>query len=108
MDPVFFVPGDRTVLLRTSVTRIPGGSEAAVCRTTTASDVKPPVVGQWGTTPGQNFIDVHLNRVICERDLDRFYIAGPGHGGPALVANTYLESTGRPPLRGGNGRVDQS
>ena len=55
--------------------------------------VKPLVVGHWGTTPGQNFIYVHLNRVINERDLDMFYIAGPGHGGPALVANTYLEGT---------------
>ncbi len=55
--------------------------------------VKPLVVGHWGTTPGQNFIYVHLNRVIKERDLDMFYIAGPGHGGPALVANTYLEGT---------------
>src|ERR1035441_5179101 len=57
------------------------------------SDVKPLVVGHWGTTPGQNFIYVHLNRVIKEHDLDMFYIAGPGHGGPALVANTYLEGT---------------
>ena len=57
------------------------------------SDVKPLVVGHWGTTPGQNFIYVHLNRVIKEHDLDMFYIAGPGHGGPALVGNTYLEGT---------------
>lgn len=57
------------------------------------SDVKPLLVGHWGTTPGQNFIYVHLNRVIKELDLDMFYIAGPGHGGPALVANTYLEGT---------------
>jgi xylulose-5-phosphate/fructose-6-phosphate phosphoketolase len=55
--------------------------------------VKPIVVGHWGTTPGQNFIYVHLNRVITKYDLDMFYIAGPGHGGPALVANTYLEGT---------------
>jgi xylulose-5-phosphate/fructose-6-phosphate phosphoketolase len=55
--------------------------------------VKPIVVGHWGTTPGQNFIYVHLNRVIKKFDLDMFYIAGPGHGGPALVANTYLEGT---------------
>ena len=55
------------------------------------SHVKPLVVGHWGTTPGQNFIYVHLNRVIKKYDLDMFYIAGPGHGGPALVANTYLE-----------------
>jgi xylulose-5-phosphate/fructose-6-phosphate phosphoketolase len=56
-------------------------------------DVKPLVVGHWGTVPGQNFIYVHLNRVIKKYDLDMFYIAGPGHGGPALVGNTYLEGT---------------
>src|SRR5881396_598104 len=55
--------------------------------------VKPRLLGHWGTTPGQNFIYVHLNRVIREHDLDMIYIAGPGHGGPALVANTYLEGT---------------
>src|ERR1700683_5541721 len=55
--------------------------------------VKPLVVGHWGTTPGQNFIYVHLNRVIRKYDLDMFYVAGPGHGGPALVGNTYLEGT---------------
>ena len=48
------------------------------------SHVKPLVVGHWGTTPGQNFIYVHLNRVIKKYDLDMFYIAGPGHGGPAI------------------------
>ena len=57
------------------------------------SHVKPLVVGHWGTTPGQNFIYMHLNRAIKKYDLDMFYIAGPGHGGPALVANTYLEGT---------------
>ena len=57
------------------------------------SHVKPLVVGHWGTTPGQNFIYVHLNRVIKKYDLDMFYIAGPGHGGPALVGNTYLEGS---------------
>ena len=57
------------------------------------SHVKPLVVGHWGTTPGQNFIYVHLNRVIKKYDLNMFYIAGPGHGGPALVANTYLEGS---------------
>ncbi len=55
--------------------------------------VKPRLLGHWGTTPGQNFIYVHLNRVIKEHDLDMIYIAGPGHGGPAVVANTYLEGT---------------
>ena len=57
------------------------------------SDVKPFVIGHWGTTPGQNFIYVHLNRVIKKYDLDMFYIAGPGHGGPAVVGNVYLEGT---------------
>jgi xylulose-5-phosphate/fructose-6-phosphate phosphoketolase len=55
--------------------------------------VKPLVVGHWGTTPGQNFIYVHLNRIIKKYDLDMFYIAGPGHGGPALVGNVYLDGT---------------
>lgn len=55
--------------------------------------VKPLVVGHWGTTPGQNFIYVHLNRAIRAHDLDMIYIAGPGHGGPALVGNTYLEGS---------------
>ena len=55
--------------------------------------VKPLVVGHWGTTPGQNFIYVHLNRVINKYDLNMFYIAGPGHGGPAIVSNVYLEGT---------------
>jgi xylulose-5-phosphate/fructose-6-phosphate phosphoketolase len=59
----------------------------------TLAHVKPLVVGHWGTTPGQNFIYVHLNRVIKAYDLDMIYIAGPGHGGPALVANTYLEGS---------------
>jgi xylulose-5-phosphate/fructose-6-phosphate phosphoketolase len=57
------------------------------------SHVKPLVVGHWGTTPGQNFIYVHLNRVINKLDLNMIYIAGPGHGGPALVGNTYLEGS---------------
>ena len=57
------------------------------------SDVKPLVVGHWGTTPGQNFIYAHLNRLIARDHLDMFYVAGPGHGGPALVGNTYLEGS---------------
>src|SRR5579862_4490723 len=57
------------------------------------SDVKPLVVGHWGTTPGQNFIYVHLNRIIKKYDLDMIYVSGPGHGGPAIVGNTYLEGT---------------
>jgi xylulose-5-phosphate/fructose-6-phosphate phosphoketolase len=59
----------------------------------TLAHVKPLVVGHWGTTPGQNFIYLHLNRVIKKYDLDMFYVAGPGHGGPALVGNTYLEGS---------------
>src|SRR5919199_694516 len=55
--------------------------------------VKPRLLGHWGTTPGLNFVYVHLNRVIRQHDLDMIYIAGPGHGGPGLVANTYLEGT---------------
>ncbi|HEY6452996.1 MAG TPA: phosphoketolase family protein [Steroidobacteraceae bacterium] len=55
--------------------------------------VKRMLLGHWGTTPGQNFIYVHLNRIIRRYDLDMIYISGPGHGGPALVANTYLEGT---------------
>jgi xylulose-5-phosphate/fructose-6-phosphate phosphoketolase len=55
--------------------------------------VKPRLLGHWGTTPGLNFIYVHLNRVICERDLNIIYVCGPGHGGPGMVANTYLEGS---------------
>ena len=55
--------------------------------------VKPRLLGHWGTTPGLNFIYVHLNRVINQYDLNVIYVTGPGHGGPALVANTYLEGT---------------
>jgi xylulose-5-phosphate/fructose-6-phosphate phosphoketolase len=55
--------------------------------------IKPRLLGHWGTTPGQNFIYVHLNRIIKQYDLDMVYVSGPGHGGPALVANTYLEGT---------------
>src|SRR6202167_6269221 len=55
--------------------------------------VKPRLLGHWGTTSGQNFLYVHLNRVIKEFDLNMLYISGPGHGGPALVANAYLEGT---------------
>ena len=55
--------------------------------------IKPRLLGHWGTTPGLNFIYVHLNRIIVERDLDALFITGPGHGGPGLVANAYLEGT---------------
>jgi xylulose-5-phosphate/fructose-6-phosphate phosphoketolase len=56
-------------------------------------NIKSRLLGHWGTTPGQNFIYVHMNRAIKMRDLNAIYIAGPGHGGPGLVANTYLEGT---------------
>jgi len=56
-------------------------------------DIKKMLLGHWGTTPGQNFIYVHLNRVIKENNLNMVYISGPGHGGPALMGNTYLEGT---------------
>jgi xylulose-5-phosphate/fructose-6-phosphate phosphoketolase len=55
--------------------------------------IKPRLLGHWGTTPGLNFVYVHLNRLIKKHDLNVLYIAGPGHGGPGLVANTYLEGT---------------
>ncbi len=62
-------------------------------RPLTLEDVKPMLLGHWGTTPGQNFIYAHLNRVIKKYDLDMIYVSGPGHGGPAVVGNTYLEGT---------------
>lgn len=55
--------------------------------------IKPRLLGHWGTTPGLNFIYVHLNRIIVEQDLNVIFICGPGHGGPAMVANTYLEGS---------------
>jgi xylulose-5-phosphate/fructose-6-phosphate phosphoketolase len=59
----------------------------------TIKHIKPRLLGHWGTTPGLNFIYVHLNRIIVEQDLNVIFICGPGHGGPAMVANTYLEGT---------------
>ena len=56
-------------------------------------DVKRRLLGHWGTTPGLNFLYAHFNRAIVERDLNAIYIAGPGHGGPGLVANAYLDHT---------------
>ena len=58
-----------------------------------AAHIKPRLLGHWGTTPGQNFIYAHLNRAIKAHDLDMIYISGPGHGGPGVVANTWLEGT---------------
>src|SRR5258708_6612088 len=55
--------------------------------------IKPRLLGHWGTSPGLSFIYVHLNRLIQDHDVDMIYLAGPGHGGPALLANVYLEGT---------------
>ena len=55
--------------------------------------IKPRLLGHWGTTPGLNFLYVHLNRLITENDLDMMYVIGPGHGGPGVVAATYLEGS---------------
>src|SRR5215203_3789579 len=57
------------------------------------SHIKPRLLGHWGTSPGLSLIYVHLNRLISERNVNAIYLAGPGHGGPALVANVYLERT---------------
>jgi xylulose-5-phosphate/fructose-6-phosphate phosphoketolase len=62
-------------------------------RPLSADDIKPNLMGHWGTSPGQNFAYVHLNRIIKKYDLDMFYISGPGHGGPAILSNVYLEGT---------------
>src|SRR5438874_13735648 len=58
-----------------------------------AEHVKPRLLGHFGTTPGLNLLYVHLNRVIKQRDLNAIYVTGPGHGGPRVVANAYLEGT---------------
>ena len=57
----------------------------------TLAHIKPRLLGHWGTTPGLNFVYAHLNRVIRKLDLDVLFVVGPGHGGPSVVANTYLE-----------------
>ena len=59
----------------------------------TPDHIKPRLLGHWGTTPGLNFLYAHLSRLIAQRDLDMIFVTGPGHGGPALVASTYLEGT---------------
>src|SRR5258708_28098896 len=58
-----------------------------------AEHIKPRLLGHWGTSPGQNFVYVHLNRLIKEHDASIIYVSGPGHGGPAIVAQGYLEGT---------------
>jgi xylulose-5-phosphate/fructose-6-phosphate phosphoketolase len=62
-------------------------------RPLSVDDVKPRLLGHWGTTPGLNFIYTHLNRLITEHDLNMIYVMGPGHGGPGVVAQTYLEGS---------------
>jgi xylulose-5-phosphate/fructose-6-phosphate phosphoketolase len=62
-------------------------------RPLTLEDIKPRLLGHWGTTPGLNFVYVHLNRLIVQNDLNMIYIIGPGHGGPGIVAHTYLEGS---------------
>src|SRR5579872_3081346 len=57
------------------------------------AQIKPRLLGHWGTSPGLSFIYVHLNRLIQDEDVDVIYLAGPGHGGPAILANVYLEGT---------------
>ena len=57
------------------------------------SDIKPRLVGHWGTVPGQTFIYTHLNRIIKEHDLNMLYVSGPGHGGNAIVSHVYMEGT---------------
>ena len=64
-------------------------------RTLTEDDIKPRLLGHWGTTPGLNFIYAHLNRVIKARDLNMIYICGPGHGGPGMTANTKVVAARR-------------
>ena len=62
-------------------------------RPLTPADIKPRLLGHWGTTTGLNFIYTHLNRIICQHEVDMLFIMGPGHGGPGFVAQTYLEGT---------------
>src|SRR5690349_20598700 len=59
----------------------------------TPAQIKPRLLGHWGTSPGLNLIYAHLNRVIIHRDLQMIFVTGPGHGGPAIVANTWLEGS---------------
>src|ERR1700720_887639 len=64
-------------------------------QTLTKEHIKPRLLGHWGTTPGLNFIYVHLNRMIRKHDLNMIYVIGPGHGGPGIVANPYLVGPAR-------------
>jgi xylulose-5-phosphate/fructose-6-phosphate phosphoketolase len=76
-----------------SVGQIFLGDNPLLKRPLALADVKHMLLGHWGTTPGQNFIYAHLNRAINAYDLDMIFVSGPGHGGPAVVGNTYLEGT---------------
>ena len=69
------------------------GGDPLLAKPLTIDEVKPRLLGHWGTTPGLNFIYAHLNRVISARDLDMIYVCGPGHGGPGMVASTWLEGS---------------
>ena len=68
-------------------------ARALLTESLTRDHVKPRLLGHWGTTPGLNFLYAHMNRAIKQRGVEAIYITGPGHGGPGLVANTYLEHT---------------
>src|SRR6202161_1298249 len=69
-----------------------------------AEHIKPRLLGHWGTSPGQNFIYVHLNRLICEHDADAIYISGPVDGGPSLTSHTWLEGS----YTEGNPKISQA
>ena len=72
---------------------LPDGRDPLLREQLTIEQVKPRLLGHWGTTPGLNFIYAHLNRVIRARELDMIYVCGPGHGGPGMVATTWLEGS---------------
>ena len=99
--------GERIVEKRNARSSTPTGAPPTICQSARSicstirccvsllkeEHIKPRLLGHWGTTPGLNFIYAHLNRLIKKLDLDMIYITGPGHGGPGLVANAYLEGT---------------
>jgi xylulose-5-phosphate/fructose-6-phosphate phosphoketolase len=74
-------------------TDLSAGQSAVESAALELAHIKPRLLGHWGTTPGLNFIYVHMNRVVRAHDLNMLFVAGPGHGVPAVVANTYLEGT---------------
>ncbi|MDO9395274.1 MAG: phosphoketolase, partial [Herbiconiux sp.] len=69
------------------------GDDPLLTRPLTPADIKPRLLGHWGTTPALNLVWAHLNRLIVERARDVIYLAGPGHGGPGVVANSWLDGT---------------